>query len=661
MRKKIDVDKKDKYRVLHTELLPYEVPLFFSNDYLYLIAKSGEFDAAPDLIKNILAGNRYTIPFEYSIRHGAQGNRTVAVMHPATQLEFVEFYNAYDQMLLSTCGRSEFSLRTPFRVASHFIDRNLALRDNELNDGDVDSDAGGEEVSKYASSYFSYEKYSQLHKFIDSQEFLSLEAKFSSFLKFDIKKCFASIYTHTVAWAVKNKEFAKSNRQRSFEQEFDKLMMHCNYDETNGIIIGPEVSRIFAEIILQRIDLNIAKSLTDSSYTPGSYAIRRYIDDYFVFSNSENTLKGIFEIAQRELQAYKLYINESKTLQLDRPFLTPETAAKSAVQDILAETVLGWLRTLRQFLAAREPAEFLPRSVQLQLSAPFRVTTRIARDLKVAVKQSNADFSAVTGYALGALAKEIWRLRRHLVMSDLEPEQADVVGNLLIVTVEILVFFLSMDFRVRPATRVAQCMVMLASMTKGSHELNANITERFARQANQLLISRSVDRPGGVEAHNLLATISVVRPDIRLTSDELVMVIAGTESAKSHGTYDGFSYFDIVSTLFYIRDNEIFRHLKSNIEAEIQRRYETSTSLSQRADLCMLFMDLLRCPWISDATKRKIISISFRKIKNRHPMESEIGQIKNFVQDKLGFVDWNGDLHFERILNRKELKVVYDM
>jgi len=42
-------------------------------------------------------------------------------------------------------------------------------------------------------------------------------------------------------------------------------------------------------------------------------------------------------------------------------------------------------------------------------------------------------------------------------------------------------------------------------------------------------------------------------------------------------------------------------------------------------------------------------------------MESEIGQIKNFVQDKLGFVDWNGDLHFERILNRKELKVVYDM
>jgi len=38
-------------------------------------------------------------------------------------------------------------------------------------------------------------------------------------------------------------------------------MQSANYGETNGIIIGPEFSRIFAELILQQIDKSVESDL----------------------------------------------------------------------------------------------------------------------------------------------------------------------------------------------------------------------------------------------------------------------------------------------------------------------------------------------------------------------------------------------------------------
>ena len=65
-------------------------------------------------------------------------------------------------------------------------------------------------------------------------------------MKMDIARCFYHIYTHTIAWAVKGKEQAKELiGKETFENAFDTLMQHANYNETNGIIVGPEISRIF--------------------------------------------------------------------------------------------------------------------------------------------------------------------------------------------------------------------------------------------------------------------------------------------------------------------------------------------------------------------------------------------------------------------------------
>src|SRR5690606_30067946 len=71
----------------------------------------------------------------------------------------------------------------------------------------------------------------------------------------DISKCFSSIYTHSVGWAIKGSAHSKATKQcQSFGSEFDRLMQRMNHDETNGICVGPEASRIFAEVILSSVD-----------------------------------------------------------------------------------------------------------------------------------------------------------------------------------------------------------------------------------------------------------------------------------------------------------------------------------------------------------------------------------------------------------------------
>src|SRR3546814_15117433 len=92
-----------------------------------------------------------------------------------------------------------------------------------------------------------------------------------------------NVYSHTITWAVKDKLLAKEFKSAySFEAQFDKLMQRANYNETNGIVVGPEFSRVFAEIILQRVDQKVIANLAVNGLVFNrDYEIRSYVDDFF--------------------------------------------------------------------------------------------------------------------------------------------------------------------------------------------------------------------------------------------------------------------------------------------------------------------------------------------------------------------------------------------
>ena len=140
-----------------------------------------------------------------------------------------------------------------------------------------------------------------------------------------MSKCFHNIYTHSISWAIKNKFIAKRDRgvKNSFDKDFDNLMQRSNYSETNGILIGPELSRIFAEIIFQDIDLRIISQLSEKGCKVGSdYDFRRYVDDYFLYFNDNNIKDKVIEVINAELFHYKMHLNEAKPIVTARPFIT---------------------------------------------------------------------------------------------------------------------------------------------------------------------------------------------------------------------------------------------------------------------------------------------------------------------------------------------------
>ncbi|EGR3214030.1 DNA-binding protein, partial [Vibrio parahaemolyticus] len=311
MSKIIKVNTNDKYRALLTDVLPYELPLWYSNFTMYerfhnKTHRNSYINISGLNFENN-AGNY--IPLDYLIsRGGNKSPRSISIMHPAAQLKVCEFYEEYGELIEYYCTKSKYSLRHPYRKTTKFYGKRQ--QGSKVCDG---VEAEGEERI-VSSSYFKYKTYPFLYRFFESYEYHRLEKKFHSMLQVDVSKCFPSIYTHSIGWAVKSKRLAKSKAKGSFDGEFDNLMQLTNYRETNGILIGPEVSRIFSEIILQKIDLNLIEKMHDSGYTISKdYEFRRYVDDYFIFYRSDDVKNSIIKNLEHCLLDYKMYLNEAKT------------------------------------------------------------------------------------------------------------------------------------------------------------------------------------------------------------------------------------------------------------------------------------------------------------------------------------------------------------
>lgn len=379
MKYKKTIGYKDA-RVLLSDILPYEVPPFFSNRkfYDFVVEYDIHIDAnklkfksdTPTEVLSIIiilfgfnykdcslkseeSDNKYhyynispkqnqTIPYEFKISHKDTDYRKLFVMHPINQLMVVNFYKKYNSTILYYTSRSNFSLRKPQRIASLRYFKNTIKSQKGKAEEFIELN---KKEYRSLKTYFSYEKYSNIYRYYESYEFQKAEKKFSHLLKFDISRCFDSIYTHSIVWATINKTASKENLhskgKSTFGHHFDELMQKHNYNETNGIIIGPELSRIFAEIILQKVDQNVEKVLEKKNLRYGEdFEIARYVDDYFIYTNDPTSKDLIIASFKKELQKYNLYFNESKTIEYTKPIITEITIAKEEIKKLLNESAI---------------------------------------------------------------------------------------------------------------------------------------------------------------------------------------------------------------------------------------------------------------------------------------------------------------------------------
>lgn len=146
------------------------------------------------------------------------------------------------------------------------------------------------------------------------QESIYLSLQFRYLFKSDITNCYPSIYTHSLAWALHDKDTAKKERDNNslLGNKIDIFLRELQYGQTNGIPQGSVLMDFIAECLLGYVDLLLTQRLpTGPDFV---YHILRYRDDYRVFVNDIS----VGELILKELNAilaetFGMKLNAKKT------------------------------------------------------------------------------------------------------------------------------------------------------------------------------------------------------------------------------------------------------------------------------------------------------------------------------------------------------------
>lgn len=146
--------------------------------------------------------------------------------------------------------------------------------------------------------------------FESRDKFISdMNAQFEFVVSTDIAAFYHSIYTHAIAWAIHGKAIAKKNRSNSLIGNLiDKLCRNLQDGQTIGLPVGPDTSRMIAELVGSAIDVEISKSV---SKIKGRGI--RFVDDFTMGCGDRREAETAIATIRRATNAFELDLNSEKT------------------------------------------------------------------------------------------------------------------------------------------------------------------------------------------------------------------------------------------------------------------------------------------------------------------------------------------------------------
>jgi len=164
------------------------------------------------------------------------------------------------------------------------------------------------------------------------QKSIELAIDFEFLIHTDIVDCYASIYTHSIVWALHTKKVAKDNPNDMslIGNVIDKHIQNMQHHQTNGIPQGSVLMDFIAEMVLGYADVILAEKIKSHNVT--KYQILRYRDDYRIFVKDSLTGDIILKCLTEVLFGLGLKLNPSKTL-----------TSSDVIQASVKEEKLTWI------------------------------------------------------------------------------------------------------------------------------------------------------------------------------------------------------------------------------------------------------------------------------------------------------------------------------
>lgn len=327
--------ERNRLDYILTDMLPVELPqLFtFNNLYLYLEKNHNEIDKVIKELEtdkyninnnNILFSDKLwkTAPLHFSILKPNNKYRQLSVVNPISAINVYLFLELYQKEILNLLEKkSIFSIR--FHTKNNNLFYNSRIKDY-IQYKFLKSKRFKKRIVEQTGTYFKLKKYNSLNSFMESKIWYNCTKKYKYFGKCDYKSCFDSIYTHTFKWiSAKNVADSKGFCNNNLYTVIDRIMQNINNSTSNGILVGPEFSRMIAELLLQQIDIDVYEKLTtENIINKEDYEIFRYVDDLFIFAFQKENVEKIIQTYEKISSNYLLKLNEQKMEILEIPFIS---------------------------------------------------------------------------------------------------------------------------------------------------------------------------------------------------------------------------------------------------------------------------------------------------------------------------------------------------
>lgn len=158
------------------------------------------------------------------------------------------------------------------------------------------------------------------------QQSIELAMEYNYMMKTDISECYSAIYTHSITWAMCDREKAKERlktkkplpdkdeKRYQIGDAIDKNIQNMSYMQTNGIPQGSILMDFIAELVLGYADKLISERLSNKDYKALDYKILRYRDDYRIYGKTHEDVVKTAKVLTEVLSELNFKLNTHKTI-----------------------------------------------------------------------------------------------------------------------------------------------------------------------------------------------------------------------------------------------------------------------------------------------------------------------------------------------------------
>lgn len=406
--------ERNKLDYILTDILPVEISELFSfvEFYDFLLQKENrkQLDGVLERLKKGRAENKYlftdswaSLPLKYNILKGTDTTRRMSVVNPLSALNLYLFLECYQKDIFRFFGKNhEFSVRYHKKNTDLFYKKRTGRTVEYFQ---KQSKSVGRGAIQQSGAYFKLTPLGSINSLTESKSWEQCNFKYKYYGKVDYKSCFDSIYTHVYTWIIKNNIIDRKNRDGSiFFGEIDRILQNINGRSSNGIVVGPEFSRMIAEVLLQQIDSEVKTTLACKHlYHMKDYRVFRYVDDIFMFAHEQETIEAVIATYKKVAEQYQLGLNELKLTKGCTPWVSKTWLGEARH---IADQMSGFFKKI-----GRDEYDRLEPDKKFLVSSEYMPVERVKDETTALIKNNIEDKRTIVSFLLSALLKNIEKKR----------------------------------------------------------------------------------------------------------------------------------------------------------------------------------------------------------------------------------------------------------